>query len=188
MRFSFGHNRRVFVEDVVFDIDDSERKIRSLSFALPNNVCRDILRHEQWSEYARLTIIQFIENYKTAYALKRLDYIESIFSDNALIIVGRIVKKHAVENNLVTNEVVLTPYSKTQYLRQLGTVFKSNEYVNLKFTDIDVKVSQKYDDIYGIQLKQDYFSSGYGDSGYLFLMVDLRKKNEPVIHVRTLQP
>jgi hypothetical protein len=188
MRFSFKHNRRVFVEDVVFDIDASERKIRSLSFGLPGNVCRDILKHEQWSEYARLAIIQFIENYKTAYALKRLDYIQSIFSDDALIIVGKLVKKHAIENNLVTNEVKLTQYTKEQYIRQLGTVFRSTEYVNLKFTDIDVKMSQKYDDVYGIQLKQDYFSSGYGDSGYLFLMVDLREVNKPVIHVRTWQP
>jgi hypothetical protein len=49
---------------------------------------RIILKYESWSEYSRVTIINFIENYKTAYALKRLDYIESIFSDNALIIVG----------------------------------------------------------------------------------------------------
>jgi hypothetical protein len=188
MRFSFSHNRRVFVEDVVFDIAVAERKIRSLSFGLPHNVCRDILKHNQWSEYARLAIIQFIENYKTAYALKRLDYIKSIFSDDALIIVGKVVKKHTVENNLAVPEVKLTRYSKDQYMAQLDRVFRSQEYVNLKFTDIDVKVSQRYDDVYGIQLKQDYFSAGYGDSGYLFLVVDLRKTNEPVIHVRTWQP
>lgn len=188
MKFSFKHNKRVFVEDVVFDIDAAERKIRSLSFGLPNHVCRDILRHNQWSEYARLAIIQFIENYKTAYALKRIDYIKSIFSDDALIIVGRVVQKHTVENNLAVPEVKLTRYSKEQYMAQLDKVFRSREYVNLKFTDIDVKVSQKYDDVYGIQLKQDYFSSGYGDCGYLFLVVDLRKTNEPMIHVRTWQP
>jgi hypothetical protein len=188
MRFSFNNNRRVFVEDVVFDVEASERKIRSLSFGLPGNVCRDILKHDQWSEYARLAIIQFIENYKTAYALKRLDYIKSIFSDDALIIVGKVLKKHTVENTLITPEVKLTRYSKDQYMTQLDRVFRSQEYVNLKFTDIDVKVSQKLDDVYGIQLKQDYFSSGYGDSGYLFLVVDLRTTNEPVIHVRTWQP
>jgi hypothetical protein len=182
LKFSFRHNKRVF------DVDATERKIRALSFGLPNHVCRDILRHNQWSEYARLAIIQFIENYKTAYALKRIDYIKSIFSDDALIIVGRVVQKHTVENNLAIPEVKLTRYSKEQYMAQLDKVFRSQEYVNLKFTDIDVKVSQKYDDVYGIQLKQDYFSSGYGDSGYLFLVVDLRKTNEPMIHVRTWQP
>jgi hypothetical protein len=67
-------------------------------------------------------------------------------------------------------------------------VFKSNEYVNLKFTDISVKKAGVGGEIYGIQLKQDYFSTGYGDTGYLFLMVDLNKTEEPVIHVRTWQP
>jgi hypothetical protein len=189
MRFSFSNNRRTFVEDVVFDISQREGKIRSLSFALPNKVCGDILKYESWGEYSRMAIIHFIETYKTAYALKRLDYIESIFSDNALIIVGKLVKNYTGDNNrLSVNQVKLTQYSKEQYIRQLSSVFKSNEYVNLKFTDISVKKAGVGGEIYGIQLKQDYFSTGYGDTGYLFLMVDLNKTDEPVIHVRTWQP
>ena len=39
-----------------------------------------------------------------------------------------------------------------------------------------------------LQIKQDYFSSTYGDSGYLFLAVDLEVSDKPVIHVRTWQP
>ncbi|MDR3133098.1 MAG: hypothetical protein LBU42_03645 [Prevotellaceae bacterium] len=187
MRFSFSNNRRAFVEDVVFNISSQEGKIRSLSFALPNKVWGDILKYESWSEYSRMAIIQFIEIYKTAYALKRLDYIESIFSDNALIVVGRIVKKTTTENRFSAEKVKLTQYSKEQYIRQLSTVFKSNEYVNLKFTDISVKKAGVGGEIYGIQLKQDYFSTGYGDTGYLFLMVDLNKVEEPVIHIRTWQ-
>jgi hypothetical protein len=191
MRFSFLNNRRVFIEDVVFDISESEGKIRSLSFALSSNVCQDILRYEQWGEYSRVAIINFIENYKTAYALKRLDYIQSIFSDNALIIVGKIVKNYEGTDNLRTSpasRVKLTQYSKEQYMKQLATVFKSNEYVNLKFTDVNVKKAGKGGEIYGIQLMQDYFSTSYGDKGYLFLMVDLNKTDEPIIHVRTWQP
>ncbi|MDR1896761.1 MAG: hypothetical protein LBR10_08225, partial [Prevotellaceae bacterium] len=188
MRFSFSGNRRTFVEDVVFDISQSEGKIRSLSFALSGKVCEEILKHEQWGEYSRVAIIQFIENYKTAYALKRLDYIESVFSNNALIIVGKIVKAYAGENMVTTNQVKLTQFSKEKYIRHLTTVFGSNEYVNLKFTDISVKKAGVGGEIYGIQLKQDYFSTNYGDTGYLFLMVNLNKTNEPVIHIRTWQP
>ena len=192
MRFSFTNNRRQFVEDVIFDISQSEGKIRSLSFALPNDVCREITQYDQWDEYSRLAIINFIENYKTAYALKRLEYIESIFSDNALIIVGKVVK-HLTSTDthratLNTNIVKMTQYNKGQYIKQLSAVFKSNEYVNLKFTDIGVKKAGVGGEIYGIQLKQDYFSTSYGDTGYLFLMVDLNKKEEPVIHIRTWQP
>ncbi|MDR2813038.1 MAG: LPP20 family lipoprotein [Prevotellaceae bacterium] len=189
MRFSFSNNRRAFVEDVVFNISQRSGKIRSLSFALPNNVCSDILKYEKWGEYSRVAIIHFIENYKTAYALKRLDYIESIFSDNALIIVGKIVKTCTdAERQIFTSATKLTQYSKEQYVKQLASVFKSNEYVNLKFTDISVKKAGAGGEIYGVQLQQSYFSTSYGDKGYLFLMVDLNKPEEPVIHVRTWQP
>ena len=41
---------------------------------------------------------------------------------------------------------------------------------------------------YAIQIKQDYYSSNYGDSGYLFLYVDMNDPDNPVIKVRTWQP
>jgi hypothetical protein len=191
MKFSFKNNRREFVEDVVFNISQSEGKIRSLSFALPKDECNDILTNEKWNEYSRMAVINFLENYKTAYALKRLDYLESIFSDNALIIVGKMVKNYAPKDgsvSLIPEKTQLTKYSKEQYMKNLANAFRSNEYVNLKFTDTDVIRAGKGGEIYGIQLKQDYFSTTYGDKGYLFLMIDLNKPEEPVIHVRTWQP
>ncbi|MDR1341700.1 MAG: hypothetical protein LBK18_00420 [Prevotellaceae bacterium] len=189
MRFSFKNNRKVFVEDVVFDISEREGKIRSLSFGLSNVVCNEIMQQERWDEYSKIAIINFLENYKTAYALKRLDYIESIFSDNALIIVGKVVKSDpTVENRFSNKRVELTRYTKTQYVRQLGTVFRSNEYVNIKFTDVNVQKAGKGGEIYGIQLNQGYLSTSYGDTGYLFLLADLNNPEKPVIHVRAWQP
>jgi hypothetical protein len=195
MRFSFSNNRRAVVEDVVFAISsrDGSGKISSLSFALPQDVRSEIMQHEQWDEYAKLAIINFIENYKTAYALKRLDYIESIFSDEALIIVGRILQKQVGTDvskftTLPPSEVRRTQYTKAQYIKQLGAVFKSNEYVNLKFTNTSIKKAGAGGEIYCIQLRQDYFSTTYGDTGYLFLVVDLNNTEKPVIHVRTWQP
>jgi hypothetical protein len=188
MRFTFSNNRRAFVEDVVFDISKSDGKIRSLSFALSGNVCGDIMKYKSWSEYSRIAIINFIETYKTAYALKRLDYIESIFSNNALIIVGRMVKQIDRDNKRYEEYAELTTFTKAGYIQHIGTVFRSNEYVNLKFTDINVEKAGEGDERYGIQLKQEYFSTNYGDTGYLFLLVDLEKPEKPVIQVRTWQP
>ncbi len=42
--------------------------------------------------------------------------------------------------------------------------------------------------MFGIQIKQEYSSSNYGDMGYLFLLVDLNEPDRPVIQVRTWQP
>lgn len=42
--------------------------------------------------------------------------------------------------------------------------------------------------LYSIQIEQDYYSTTYGDDGYLFLMVDLDDAEHPLIKVRTWQP
>ncbi|HML83706.1 MAG TPA: hypothetical protein PKE52_00965 [Bacteroidales bacterium] len=43
-------------------------------------------------------------------------------------------------------------------------------------------------DIYGIQIKQNYYSSNYGDVGYLYLQVEFPNPDTPVIYVRTWKP
>ena len=73
-------------------------------------------------------------------------------------------------------------------MKKLEHIFASSEFINLRFADNQVRKSGVGGEIYGIQIKQDYFSSSYGDTGYLFLMVDLNHPKEPVIHVRTWQP
>jgi hypothetical protein len=79
-------------------------------------------------------------------------------------------------------------YDKNEYLKHLSYSFKSKEYINIKFNDNEIRKSGKGGEVYGIQIQQDYFSSNYGDSGYLFLLIDMNDTTEPVIHVRTWQP
>ena len=64
----------------------------------------------------------------------------------------------------------------------------TNEYINLHFADNIVRCSNANENIYGIQIKQDYYSSTYGDTGYLFLLLNFKNPGAPVIHVRTWQP
>jgi hypothetical protein len=42
--------------------------------------------------------------------------------------------------------------------------------------------------IYFLEVKQDYYSSNYGDTGYLTLLFDVEDYRKPIIHVRTWQP
>ena len=72
-------------------------------------------------------------------------------------------------------------------MRGLKQVFTSNEFINLKFASNNILKFGAVGEIYGIQIKQDYFSTNYADTGYLFLMVDLNDPNKPIIHVRTWQ-
>lgn len=189
MSFNFKSNNRTFVEDVVFYFDKNN-KIDNITFGLSKKAVDDIAGNTNWNEEVRMQLINFMENYKTAYALKRLDYIEKIFSDDALIITGKVTKvATSPEFKYLNNTLVkFNQQSKLQYLKNLKYSFGSNEYINLRFTDNIVKQSGKSKSVYGIQIKQDYFSSNYGDTGYLFLLIDFTDSVAPQIHVRTWQP
>jgi len=94
MAFYFPRSNHQFTENVVFTFNN-KRKIEAVSFAISDNAIAGIVDHSSkfGSVKDKYTLIKFMEFYKTAYSLKRLKYIESIFSDNALIIVGTVLKK-----------------------------------------------------------------------------------------------
>jgi hypothetical protein len=190
MKFCFSNNKE-FVESVVFEFDE-KKKIRSLSFQLEQEAVSDIFSKNRWDKASKNVLIRFLENYKTAYALKRLDYLEKIFSDNALIIVGStVVKPQSIEKGRIRlneKETRLNQYNKEEYMKNLKKCFDKNEFINLRFTENDIKKFNKEKEVYGIQIKQDYFSSTYGDSGYLFLGVDVENAERPIIYIRTWQP
>jgi hypothetical protein len=73
-------------------------------------------------------------------------------------------------------------------LVNLKKCFKRNEFVNLRFSNNDVMKMGIGGELYAIQIQQDYYSSTYGDKGYLFLMVDINNPEKPLIKVRTWQP
>lgn len=193
MSFSFARGvKKSFVEDIVFTFDSSGL-IESLAFGLDDIAAKDILTKQAWPETARMALMEFLENYKTAFALERLDYIRTIFDDNAVIIVGKVATvapNPMAENQLSYNNKVITRtrYTKEQYLRNLERCFASNEFVNIHFANNDVIKAGKGGEIYGIQIKQDYYSTNYGDTGYLFLLVDINEPTAPMIKVRTWQP
>lgn len=195
MSFSFGGVRKSFIEDIVFMIN-KEAKIANISFGLGKTAEDDILGKGVWSESARFAIMDFLENYQTAYALKRLDYIERIFDDDAVIITGTV--NHVPAKKIGTDDmqgmrfahdiIRYNRHTKDSYLRQLKHSFDSKEFINLRFANNDVRKLGKGGEFYAIQISQEYYSSNYGDKGYLFLMVDINDPNKPIIKVRTWQP
>lgn len=190
MSFAFANNNRKFVENVTLTFN-KQHKISNITFGLDQQSISDILSKKAWNDNSKLNIINFLENYKTAYALKRIDYISNIFSDDALIITGRVVKKTlpGKEGNFGNNKFVeYTRQNKHDYIKRLRQNFLRNEFINIKFANTDLSKMGKGGEVYGIQIRQDYYSTYYGDTGYLFLMVDLNNPIEPTIHIRTWQP
>jgi hypothetical protein len=139
-----------------------------------------------------MQIIHFMELYKTAYCLKQIGYIESIFADNALIIVGRMLKPDEKMGEMdgmfdTGKRVKYDKMGKKEYLDRLKKAFNSNEFVNISFEENTVQKKNKQK-IYSIEIKQFYNSTNYSDEGYLFLLMDLRNIKEPKIYVRAWQP
>ena len=195
MSFTFGNGKRRFTEDVTFTFD-KEGKMVSLGFGLGSIARKDIFSKQgaAWTDDKKMVLVNFLENYRTAFALGLQDYIESIFDDDAVIIVGHVTKKlekvkGADGFGLAQKEdITYTQKTKSEYLDQLRRCFASQEYINLRFSETDVERSGVGGETYALQLRQDYVSTTYGDQGYLFLFVDFNDPDRPLIHVRTWQP
>ena len=186
MQFTFSQGKTQ-LESVVF-VFDKTKKIDGVQFALEERAARNIMGNTDIDETARLALINFMENYKTAFSLQRWDYIESIFSDDAVIITGRKLMKSEQTtdtHNLQLHGYVYSKMSKGEYINRLKRTKK--EWINIKFGNTKVEQSQQ-SSMYGICLLQDYYSSNYGDHGYLFLLIDATDEKYPLIKVRTWQP
>ena len=140
----------------------------------------------------RQMIIELVENFRTAYNRKDIPFLEDIFSEDALIITGKVLtpqKRTDVPTAFDPLKIQYSVYNKKQYLANLQRVFNANTYINIKFEEIVVTRHEGNPNIYGVTLKQDWNASGgYHDEGWLFLMIDYEDENNPLIWVRTWQP
>ena len=198
MAFVFhSGTKTTFTEDVVFTFN-RQGLIENVAFGLGQEAENDILcRYAPgWKDETRELIMEFMENYKTAYCLKRLDYISDIFSDDAVIIVGNVTKRKSLPRDMNTislqGQDIITEnkYTKSEYIKNLKRCFARNEFINIHFTRNEVQYITKYKDkeFFAIQIGQEYNSSTYSDKGYLFLLVDMTNHDEPQIQIRTWQP
>jgi hypothetical protein len=204
MSFSFNSGtKKTFVEDVAFTIN-KENKIESVAFGLGQIAENDILcRHAPgWTDETRELLMEFLESYKTAYCLKRIDYIRNIFADDAVIIIGNVARRNTAKqgdgDRMISlggqEKINYNRYTKDEYLKNLERCFRRNEFINIRFTNNDIQWLEKYKnrpdtkELFAIQIGQEYNSTSYGDKGYLFLLVNLTDHDNPQIKIRTWQP
>jgi hypothetical protein len=195
MRFSFPQSREEFVERVNFKFDNDNR-IKGVTFSLSDQSIRSIMAEDEsmWKPKEKYKLIEFMEYYKTAYCLQDIDFIDRVFAENALIIVGRVLKddEFGMENinqSISKEKVEYIRMQKSEYIEHLKRVFAANEFVNIQFEENNIKHYSNDPDsaLYAIQIKQNYHSENYGDKGYLFLMMDLEDVLQPRIYIRSWQ-
>lgn len=192
IKLKFKGNKS-FVEDVVFRINKNTKKIESLAYKLSTSTEKHIMA-TRWNDHDRLTLITFLEDYRTAYCLRDLGYIQKVFSDDAYIIVGKVLqqsnKKYSDKTELIdqNGKVVYTQYSKSEYLKNLQKSFLSKEFVNIRFEECNVcKGNNAKEGIYAVQVRQLYYSNNYADEGILTLAIDMRDNINPLVRVRVWQ-
>ncbi len=175
---------------------DKEATILDVYFSIEKRWWRKILDEKTDVEdlARRERILHYVEMYRTAYNRKDIGFIKDAFSDDALIIVGRVVKRapqktdYLKKSFLSQDKIEFLQLSKQEYIQRLSNAFTLNSFIKIQFDSLDVVRHNDYPEIYGIQLKQRWNSSTYSDEGFLFLMIDFRILEQPLIHVRAWQP
>lgn len=172
-----------------FDFDGS---ISDVYFSIENNTYKQIMETgvELDDLERRMQILDYVERFRTSYNTKDLAFLNQVFSDDALIITGKVItpKKNYDGVGFSLPQVKYTKQGKKEYLSNLAQVFKRNRYINVTFDDVQIRRHGRKKDIYGVRVVQHYSSSTYSDEGYVFMVWDFTNPDSPEIHVRTWQP
>jgi len=145
-------------------------------------------RYEVTDIRDRMMILDYVEHFRTAYNMKDLKFLRQVFSDDALIITGKVIKVRKSEMAPAGNKVVYTTQTKQQYLSNLSRAFKTNSYIKVQFDDVMMVEHPTINGIYGVTVHQRWNTARYSDEGYVFMVWDFRNPDMPQIHVRTWQP
>ena len=185
-------------KDVADDLDqeavvefDGRGRIVSFYFGLGVTKYRQVMKAgtKVTDARRRMMILDYVEHFRTAYNQHDINFIRQVFSEDAIIITGKVVQTRKSDVNPYGNvKVEYVVKNKKEYIAALERVFANNKYINVVFEDIRLASHPTKKDFYGVTLKQDYTSSTYSDEGYLFLLWDFRDETHPQIHVRTWQP
>lgn len=173
---------------------DREGNITSVYFSIDNNSYKDIMaKGVQLDDMERrLEILDYVERFRTSYNQRDLNFLNQVFSDDALIITGSVIKPKRSRNgdgiSITLPQVKYTKQSKQEYLAKLKRTFNTVKYLNVNFDDVQIKRHGSNPNIYGVRVVQEWNTSTYSDEGYVFMVWDFTNPNEPQIHVRTWQP
>ena len=168
---------------------DKQGNVESFYLSISMNLYMNVIKSnlELTDLRRRQLILDYVEQFRTAYNQKDINFLNQVFSDDALIITGKVITtKHA--EGFTSQKVQYNKQSKEQYINNLRGIFKRNSYIKVTFDEIEVMRHPVNPNFYGVTLLQGWTSSRYHDEGYLFLLWDFTDENAPQIHVRTWQP
>lgn len=178
-------------------IFDAKGNLYSFHLAIAMNLYKKIIKSNidvKDLRYREL-ILDFTERLRTAYNEHNLKFMEAIFSDDALIITGKVVERKTADGIRLPIEIQYKKQNKREYLTNLKRVFDQDrkKLIRVSFDEIEIMRhpnarDPEYARVYGVTLHQGYRAPTYRDDGYVFLLWDFTNEEKPKILVRTWQP
>lgn len=199
---SLTQGRHVSKEKIVFRFDKVSGLISSVAYGLTKRAEDDIFRKASWNIDSRYSLLTFMEDYQTAFILQDIDYIGKIFSNNAIIIVGKyqdagglVRHKGFVDGTVLISRkprLSYTRYDKDTYLKNLERLFANNSWTHISFEENEIEkinTGKLLDnEALWIEIRQNWsVANGYNDTGYLALQINLKPTGSR-INVRTFTP
>lgn len=175
---------------------DENGNVYNVHLAIGMHLYMDVLKKgkDVTDHRCRELILDFTERFRTAYNEHNINFLDAIFSDDALIITGKVIERKTGDGIKLPDEVQYDVKSKGEYLKRLKRVFAQDvkNLIHVEFTSIELtrhpNPDPEFQKIYFVTLHQKYRSGTYNDDGYLLLMWDFTNEEKPMIHVRAWQP
>ena len=111
-------------------------------------------RYEVTDLRDRMMILDYVEHFRTAYNQKDLRFLRQVFSDDALIITGKVIKVRKSEVHPGGSKVIYTTQTKQQYLNNLSRAFKASSYIKVTFDNVVIVEHPTIKGIYGVTVHQ----------------------------------
>ena len=175
---------------------DGNGNIYDVHLAISMHLYMDVLKKgkDVTDHRCRELILDFTERFRTAYNEHNINFLDAVFSDDALIITGKVIERKTGDGIKLPDEVQYDVKSKGEYLKRLKRVFAQDvkNLIHVEFTSIELtrhpNPDPEFQKIYFVTLHQKYRSGTYNDDGYLLLIWDFTNEERPMIHVRAWQP
>ncbi len=199
MLHSYPTIHKQSTEYLVLDFDE-QGQLMDLNTCISNQLYHKFVQQAEWGKDwgNRQEIIKFLEKYRTAYLTRDIKTVDLMFAEDAIIIVGRKLETKKLPEGMVKYQQFgrqpsynYLRMTKQEYLKRQRQIFKSIEDIFLDFSTFNIVRKNNQPSIYGVEMRQTYLSTTYGDEGYLFLLIDFEPdtlSNDPLIYVRAWQP
>jgi len=181
-------------DNLVLDFDKNG-KLNNIQFTVFDNMLelatKGIEDEEKYLQ--RKTLVKFVEKYRSAFLYRDVDTIEKLFSDEAVIIVGRVLQTAPKTKDYQYTafgdqpDIDYITFTKNEYLNNIRNIFKANEDIHLGYNTFKLVAKNNEPGVYAVSMRQNYASTRYSDEGYLFLLIDFNE-DKPKIYVRSWQP